>query len=505
MQIHTGKMTMDRRKFFAAAMGAGGLFFTEKGLFAQTITLTPSTTEGPYYPNTLPLDRDNDLLVINNAITPGVGTISWLSGRVLDRNGSPVKNAIVEIWQADNVGSYIHSNGALNGRRDGNFQGYGTFETASDGQYLFRTIKPGLYTGRVRHVHAKVTLPGGRSLTTQLFIDGEAPTSDMVLGGISNAAQRASVIRPWTAIPGSAVGALAVTWDIVMDYTPTDISTVTKPTLLSVGGVTSGATFRRGAVSGSWVTLAGNGLASTTRAWQINDFTTANKLPEALDGVSVRINNQPASVYYISPTQINVLAPDTTTEGNVQVTVTNASGTSDAVTVAFNRIMPGFFQFPGENVAAVRADGVLIGPAQLISGVTTVPAKPGETIQLFGTGFGPTTPGLTAGTVVTTPLQTATPVTVRIDSQDALVSYTGMTSAGLYQINVTVPADLADGDYPVTAEVAGVRTLKFCKLPVAKTTSAAVQSPAPPLNRSDRKQFFALLRCIRTNRIGVAG
>ena len=496
MHIQTGKMTMDRRKFFAAALGAGGLFFTEKGLYAQALTLTPGVTEGPYYPDRLPLDRDNDLLVINNGITPGVGTPAWLTGRILDRSGAPVRNAVMEIWQADNVGSYIHSNGALNGRRDGNFQGYGTFETASDGQYLFRTIKPGLYPGRVRHVHAKVTLPGGRSLTTQLFVEGETG-NDGVLNGVTNAAQRATLIRPWTAIAGSAVGALAVNWDIYVDYTPTDISTATRPTLFAVGGVTSGATFRRGAASGSWVTISGSALATTTRTWQSSDFTTPNKLPETLDGVSVRINNQPASVYYVSPTQINVLAPDTTTEGDVQVTVTNSRGTSDAVTVAFNRLMPGFFTFPGENVAAVRADGALIGPARLMDGVTTVPAKPGETIQLFGTGFGPTTPGVTAGTVVSAPMQTASAVTVQIDATAADVTYAGMTSAGLYQINVMVPATLADGEYPVTAEIAGVRTLKIAKLAVAKAASAAVTAPVTNRNRTDKQNMLALVRRIR--------
>jgi uncharacterized protein (TIGR03437 family) len=319
----------------------------------------------------------------------------------------------------------------------------------------------------------------------------------MVLGGIGNAAQRASVIRPWTAIAGSAVGALAVNWDVVMDYTPTDISSAAKPTLFALGGVTNAATFRRGAVSASWVTIAGSALSTTTRTWQSSDFTTPDKLPESLDGVSVRINNQPASVYYVSPTQLNVLAPDTTTEGNVQVTVTNAKGTSDPVTVAFSRLMPGFFQFPGENVAAVRPDGVLIGPSKLIEGVTTVPAKPGETIQLFGTGFGPTTPGLSAGTAVSTPLQTSTAVTVRIDSQDAPVTYAGMTSAGLYQVNVTVPSNLADGDYPVTAEVSGVRTAKFSKLSVAASSSAASQLPSPRVNRTDKQQFLALVRRIR--------
>jgi protocatechuate 3,4-dioxygenase, beta subunit len=493
MLIDTSRHALSRRRFLAAA-GAAGLFATEKGLFAQALTLTPSTTEGPYYPDTLPLDRDNDLLVINDAITPGVGTVAWLSGRILDRNGSPVRNAIVEIWQADNNGSYIHSRGVNGGRRDGNFQGYGTFETASDGRYLFRTIKPGLYPGRVRHVHCKVTLPGGRSLTTQLHIEGETSATDNSLASIRDAAQLASVIRPWTAIPGSPIGALAANWDVVMDYTPSDTGTVTRPAIFATGGVTSGASFRRGAAGGSWVSIHGSGLASTTRTWESADFTTAGKLPEALDGVSVRINDQPASVYYVSPTQINVLAPDTTVDGNAQVTVTNAQGTSDAVTAEFNRLMPAFFQFPGEHVAAVRADGTLIGEAGLIDGAATVPAKPGETIQLFGTGFGPTAPGIAAGNIVREPVQTANPVTVHIDSTAAAVTYAGVVSAGLYQINVTVPAALADGEYPVTAAVGGARTLKFVKLAVARATGA--QTSAAPVGR--RKELLALLRRIHS-------
>lgn len=188
----------------------------------------------------------------------------------------------------------------------------------------------------------------------------------------------------------------------------------------------------------------------------------------------------------MSLTRLNLLAPDTTTEGNVQVPVTNSKGTSDPVTVAFMRLMPGFFQFPGDNVVAVRADGLLIGPSRLIDGVTTVPAKPGETIQLFGTGFG-----------VTTPLQTSTPVTVRIDSQDAVVTYAGLTSAGLCQINVTVPANLGDGDYPVTPEVAGVRTAKIANLAISKTAAAGSSVSRPRLNRTDRQSFLALVRRIR--------
>ncbi|MEZ5402120.1 MAG: hypothetical protein R2729_20775 [Bryobacteraceae bacterium] len=479
---------MDRRSFLAA-MSAGGLFFTRKGAFAQELLLTPAQTEGPYYPDRLPLDQDNDLLVINDSITPGVGAIAWISGRVLDRRGDPIRGALVEIWQADDTGSYIHSNGVNRGSvRDSNFQGYGRFLTASSGEYLFRTIKPGLYPGRVRHVHAKITRPGGASLTTQLYIEGETG-NDGVLNGVP-AAQRSAVIKAWNAIPGSSVGALAVNWDVVMDYTPPETAAPSRPTIVSMAGITHGATLHSGVAAGSWVTVFGDALAPVTRTWGDADIVNG-RLPDSLDGVSVRIDNEPASVYYVSPKQINVLAPAAAADGNVQVTVTTTAGTSDAVTVAMKRIMPGFFQYPSEYVSAVRADGALIGPANLIAGVTTVPAQPGDSILLFGTGFGPTTPVTVADRVVTEPTPTATAVTVHIHNTDVPVDFAGLTGAGLYQINITVP-DLPDGDYPVTAEVGGVRTAKFARLRIQRSVSAnAAKSPA------DAAPFHALLAQIR--------
>jgi len=479
--------TATNRRHFLAAMTAGGAFFSQRGAFAQALTLTPAQTEGPYYPDSLPLDQDNDLLIINDNITPGVGSVAWLSGRVLDRTGQPVRNALVEIWQADNVGSYIHSRGALNGARDGNFQGYGRFQTASDGLYLFRTIKPGLYPGRVRHVHAKITLPGGRSLTTQLYVEGETG-NDSVLSGVP-AAQRAAVIKPWTAMAGSAVGALAVNWDVVMDFTPAETPVAARPTLVSMAGVTHGATLRAGAASGGWVTLFGSGLATTTRTWGAADIV-GGRLPEALDGVSVRINNQPASVYYISPTQVNVLAPEAVSDGSVQVTVTNSAGTSDAVTVDFRRLSPGFFQFPNENAAAVRANGTLVGPANLMDGATTVPARPGETILLYGTGFGPTSPQVAANQTFPSPLPTANSVRVQIHNQLVPVAFAGLVSPGLYQFNVTVPENLPDGDYPVSAEMAGVRTAKVLKLRIERAAAAnAAGNKATPRRKKNGVQL----------------
>ena len=221
MHIITSRTLQSRRRFLWQ-LGAGGAFFTMSGLFAEALTLTPRTTAGPFYPDHLPLDQDNDLIHITNDITPAVGTITNLSGRVLDKDGAPLKNVLVELWQADDMGSYIHSRGAQNGRRDAHFQGYGKFETASDGGWRFRTIKPGLYTGRTRHYHFGVTLPGEkRRFTTQLFLAGEQGNDkDMVLQGIRDAAQRASVIRDFATVPNSKE--LVTTWDIVMGQTPGD-------------------------------------------------------------------------------------------------------------------------------------------------------------------------------------------------------------------------------------------------------------------------------------------
>ena len=89
------------RRGFIAGIGLSSVFFTARGAFADQLVLTPAQTEGPYYPNRMPVDTDNDLIIINDPITPAVGSITWVSGRILDRSGQPVRGALVEIWQAD--------------------------------------------------------------------------------------------------------------------------------------------------------------------------------------------------------------------------------------------------------------------------------------------------------------------------------------------------------------------------------------------------------------------
>ena len=215
-----------RRHFLkGAAVGAVAFaaspYYTVPGAFAQELVRTPWQTEGPFYPDRLPLDTDNDLIVINSTITPAVGEITHLTGRVLDMNGSPIRNAMVEIWQVDNRGSYLHSRGAVEAGRDANFQGFGRFLTASAGEYYFRTIKPVPYPGRTPHIHVKVKIRGRPDFVTQCYIRGEARNAnDGVLQGIRDQRQRESVIIDFARIPGSNINELAARFDIILGLTP---------------------------------------------------------------------------------------------------------------------------------------------------------------------------------------------------------------------------------------------------------------------------------------------
>src|SRR5213594_786171 len=130
----------DRRRFLRA-MGLGAALFAVPGAFAAELIRTPRQTEGPFYPDHLPLDTDNDLIIVNDGVMPAIGEITHLSGRILDARGQPIRNALVEIWQVDGHGVYLHSRDT-HAKRDQNFQGFGRFLTASSGEYYFRTIKP---------------------------------------------------------------------------------------------------------------------------------------------------------------------------------------------------------------------------------------------------------------------------------------------------------------------------------------------------------------------------
>jgi len=203
------------------AIGAAGLWVP--GAFAEVLTQTPKQAEGPFYPVDLPLDTDNDLIVLNDALTPALGEVTHLSGRVLDSKGSPIRNAVVEIWQVDHNGVYLHKGSANRDKRDGNFQGFGRFLTGTAGEYYFRTIKPIAYPGRTPHIHVAVKIKGREKWTTQLYVKGEAQNEkDGLLKRVADEKQRDAIVRDFSPIADSKAGELAVKFDIVMGFTPGD-------------------------------------------------------------------------------------------------------------------------------------------------------------------------------------------------------------------------------------------------------------------------------------------
>ncbi len=148
------------RRGFLGALALGASAFTARGAFADELERTPRIQEGPFYPTKLPLDTDNDLLIINDAITPAVGEITHLSGKVLDTKGDPIRNAIVEVWQCDRDGMYLRAHVENGAKFDTNFQGFGRFLTGSTGEYYFRTIKPCPVHGTAGRSHSLQNLEG---------------------------------------------------------------------------------------------------------------------------------------------------------------------------------------------------------------------------------------------------------------------------------------------------------------------------------------------------------
>ncbi|MEC8507652.1 MAG: protocatechuate 3,4-dioxygenase, partial [Planctomycetota bacterium] len=162
------------RRRFVQQMAFASATLATPGLLAEELIKTPPLTEGPFYPDRMPLDTDNDLLVISDKTDLAIGTVTHLTGRILSSSGEPIRNALVEIWQCDNNGAYLHTRSSNAEKRDASFQGYGRFLTDQKGQYYFRTIKPVAYPGRTPHIHYKVTKGNQHLLTTQMLIKGDA-------------------------------------------------------------------------------------------------------------------------------------------------------------------------------------------------------------------------------------------------------------------------------------------------------------------------------------------
>lgn len=207
---------MIRRAF---ALGLGTSLLTPRA-FADSHVVTPSQTEGPFYPTEIPADSDNDLVQVHGSPARAMGTVLHLQGRVFNIGGSLVAGrTTVEIWQCDSQGLYDHPRQPMRESRDTAFQGYGRVVTDSYSRYSFRTLEPVAYPGRTPHIHLKVATADGRRLTTQFYLAGDPRnTGDFVWrSAVSSDRDRQAMIEMRIEpADGLEPGAFTTLMDIVM-------------------------------------------------------------------------------------------------------------------------------------------------------------------------------------------------------------------------------------------------------------------------------------------------
>jgi uncharacterized protein (TIGR03437 family) len=447
--------------------GAYGLIGDDHGTLANAATgtcsvNTPTVTEGPYW-------VEEHLFRSDVRTDPSTGLARAgiplnLAITVINSSAScaALAGAYIDIWHCDAKGIYSDESTYNPGGGTGNvttsgqrfLRGYQL--TDSNGQVNFLTIYPGWYSGRTIHIHVRVrTYNGSTELTnytTQIFFDDAVNDTVMAnslysrtgardtrnsTDSVYNGAQNASTMLATLSAKGSGYSA-AITIDMAAQ-----VGSANTP-VVAANAVLNAASAAPGIAPGSWVSLYGSNLATSTYAVTSDDLVSGY-LPTNLKNTTVQIGGVLAFIDYISPTQINVLAPSTAS-GSVAVSVTNANGTF-STTATVQAIQPGLFMQNYYALAVRYSDGAIL------NGSVAVTA--GDLIELYGTGFGPTNGTPAAGLVFTGAYQTTNSVTVTIGGISANVLWAGLAATGLYQINVVVPSGLTAGDNAIVASVNG--------------------------------------------------
>lgn len=221
-------------------------------------------------------------------------------------------------------------------------------------------------------------------------------------------------------------------------------------------GVVNAASAAQPIAPNAYVTISGGALSATSRVWNAGDFVS-NKLPTTINGVSATVNGESAYVEFVSASQLNILLPPDVAPGPVKIQTFNNGLESQSVTATVQAVGPAFFMFAGNKyVAAEHANGSLT--AGTVTGLTTTPAKAGETISVFANGFGPTQAAIPNGQLITSTLVLSPTPTVTIGGVQAQVTFAGLVGTGLYQLNVVIPNGLTAGDNAIIATVGGVQT-----------------------------------------------
>jgi uncharacterized protein (TIGR03437 family) len=259
--------------------------------------------------------------------------------------------------------------------------------------------------------------------------------------------------------PGGGNGSLA-------DNIAFTLAAPSGPPVITPGGIVSAGAFGgfSAIAPGSWIEIYGVNLASATQQWSAGDFVN-NVAPTSLGNVTVSVGGKAAFLDYVSSGQVNALVPSDAPVGESAITITNANGTSDPYGIYINATEPGFLAPAGFTVAgkqyvgAILPDGNFALPANAITGVASRPAKAGETITVYGVGFGPVTGGFTAGTIVTAQNALTAQFQVQFGSSTATFTYAGLAPSytGLYQFNITVPNVTANNAVPISFTLDGAK------------------------------------------------
>ena len=519
--------TISRRRTLATLLGAGAtaLFipaWNETVEAADSITCvstTPTVTEGPYWVDEKLFRSDIRTDPTTGVARAGIPLTLTIGVQNLSTSGcSPLAGAYIDIWHCDAKGIYSDEGSYNPGGGTGTvvttgqkfLRGYQI--TDDNGKVQFTTIYPGWYSGRTIHIHVRVRTYSGTTVlsnfVTQIFFDETTNNTVLAQATYSRSGSRDTTNasdmvyrvtnqeRMLATTTGDNTSGYAATITLGAAFqTPT----ASAPTISS-GGVGNAVSGAAGVNPGAWISIYGSALATTSRALASSDLVN-NTLPTTLGGVSVQINGKAAYMQYVSPGQINVLAPADNTQGSVAVTVTNAAGTSNSTAVSA-AVLPGLSVL-SNYVRAIRSDGTIInGTGAAETGYTTAAAiGPGDTLSLYGTGFGATSSALADGVVFTGAYPTTNPVTVTIGGVAATVLFAGLVGPGLYQINVTVPATLADGNQAVIATVAGVSSQSSALLKVAASAKLALLNrkrvPFRPKNSIEHVAWLAALNDLK--------
>jgi uncharacterized protein (TIGR03437 family) len=433
----------------------GGIFFKSAD-FGQTWTMVATeitSTTGSVFPQTTILDIYPDpwnpqtwYNATNHNAFPQTCPVTngGLCGLFKSTNGGvsfaglSVPSDYVSSVSFGGASGTVYATGEVSGLG-------GTVFKTTDAGSTWTPIKNGLFTPQSGRIWADITDP------STVYVNDSLSRHDFYVS--TDAGGSFTQIKFPTGPPGCVPGNCGQQEIHDVVFAP---ATNPAPVITSV---VNGASLQPGVPANSWVTVFGTNLAPATDNW--GNFIVNGKLPTVVDGVSVSMGGQAAYVYFISPSQLNVLAPNVSS-GPVSVTVTTPAGTSAPFTSTASLYGPALFTWPNSQAVATRQDFSFAVKAGTFSGATTTPAKPGDVLILWTTGLGPTAPPAPVGVAVPgdKTYATSSAPTVTINSAPAIVFGAALAPAavGLYQIAIQVPNNLADGDWPILLSIGGAQS-----------------------------------------------